>query len=435
MTRYVNNIGISASHNIYRRQEDVDLRESRSIESYLETGRMSTIKFKRSLDGIQRGFDENKFLFPLYTEEGVLPLVSVPIISALNTNPNQVSILGSYEVKNVVSSLKNYFIETNRSELSDKLVFVPEMPEGLDYNNLNRKKLTLFNSVSRLRNSFEGDVPFLFVTGDILAYSFLDSMEDSDILNHDLILDLNAKELINPQIPRNFYNKARRKDGLEVSFKEPNIFTFGDNFPFESVELFYSNREKGGLTNAIKSMVWKYKNNLINFDVLRGFTNIGIEAIVANFIEKREIILDETDAHNAAKVLAPMRIKAEHTDPLRLIDVDGIEDLVMLQNCVPHFSEIFPQDIHNDLMSFSNYFQNNDADSVSVIKKFKDEMNDKVKRIQSLMRVDLAPKLQLPYDSEGNLVLEPRENLDGFIERLIQERQKYEQRHNLQKVA
>ena len=228
----VRNMGISASHNIRKSQDRSDRKVARDYVKYIRTNRMASIKFERTLDSIEKGYDEMKALFPVYEGISLFEIQTMAsVLSDMNTR-----VTGCLKTGERVKHLNDYL---SQEGISADLGFVPELDSlvnGVDSFKIyekERKKLTLTNSLRKLKGALNLEKSvgtFIFSCGDTIVYDFLRSAYDKDIISNSLVLDLNGIEIIDAPIPRNPYHQLVDPDGNIINFKEPNLYVFGEEF-------------------------------------------------------------------------------------------------------------------------------------------------------------------------------------------------------------
>ncbi|MFC1741909.1 hypothetical protein ACFL3V_05215 [Nanoarchaeota archaeon] len=442
----VKHVAVSACQNVYASQAKMDKLEAKSLAYYIKNNLMPSLKFKRCADSIMEGYDENKAMFPAYRKA---PLFTIPTIAALESGMT-VSVVGSLEVGDVVTLLKEYYASIGKVNVAARLKWTPEY-DGIDDDNQddkeiiaeNRKKLTLTNSMVRLRNSLnlEENDAFIFCAGDILHYDFPRVSHDKDIIDHSLVMDLNGRESIDPPIPRNFYHILKTDDGKEIEFKEPNIWILGAEFNLNHANSTYANAQKGGFgvgafIRMCNGNMWRnpteVTGNNINFLARTASSEAG------HWISKKfggspkQPVIDQQDLESAAKFLcmSPVRVKAEHDDYLRLKDVDALHDYVFVRRLMEqHIDDVMPSHIAQSIKGFADYIHSSDVIyNIPTINEHADRMNEKVDRIQAILdKKKRNVTLEKAFDSNGHFIAQTREDepLEAAVQRSMRDLERF----------
>jgi hypothetical protein len=445
--RYVNHklpvekIAISASQCVYPNQKIVDAKEATGYEFYQSRGLMSSVKFKRTVQGIRSGFDENKAVFPVY---GRVPLFVPETIAALR-HGLRVAVLGSHDVGMYVDQLKTYLKASGQSDSAKRLSWTPEL-DGMNAGNnaeviaQNWKRLTLSNSVSRLARELKvgKNEIFLFTAGDLAFYKFGDAVNDPDLQHYGLVLNLNAEELIKAPVDRNYYQVFITADGRRLHIKEPNIWGVGGGFSLANADLTYDNAQKGGFGaftllkmifgNVVKDwrrLEFKDAGNLVLY---------GMQGIATAFYNKMKIDRPPVFRQESIEKLGsfiddcPIRVKADHDDWLRLKDVDAWHDFVFFWHLFDkHIDAVFPESIVEDVRGFDEHLGKKKPSHLEKLyQEFPIRMADKLSRINALIPGGDVAELVNVYDGH-RLLAQPRadENIALAVERCISDKTGY----------
>ena len=158
-------------------------------------------------------------------------------------------------------------------------------------------------------------------------------------------------------------------------------------------------------------------------------------------VKSEPAVYTEKDLESLAKFIymAPMRVKVEHRDWLRLKDVDALHDYVLIRAMLEqHLNEVLPKHIAGSLDAFAGFLsQNNFKDRVPIIRHFPDYMNERVARIIRLVehKTGETPSITLPFDSRGELrhVFGWGEDLEQVVERAKQDLGRYYEKMTVMK--
>jgi hypothetical protein len=441
------NVGISASQNVLESTSKADHKEAASYYHYVSKGKMASLKFVRTADNIEKGYDENKAIFPVYN--GV-PLFAIPAIAMLEAGLN-VHVLGSHEVGIVTKLLGEYYSlnSDEKSTASKRLMWVPET-DGIEhvladsYRKISDdwKLFSLKNSLTRLAKSFDLSLKdaWAFMAGDIIAYnpSFA---YDLDIINNSVVVDFNGLETIKPPVPRNYYNALITDQG-KIHFKEPNIWLLGAEIGLDNSDELYKRRMKGEF-GFLSLMMFTGKNmarywDRITFNNLYGLLNLSYQW-VKNKVEQKISAnppvpyFYQTDLEGLCKFvfMSPIRIKADHTDWLRLKDVDAVHDYVLIRSLLEnHIDDVLPENVSSRVKGFSKFMAERKVSaSIPILRDFPEFINDKVSRVEKIIRerYHSSVSIDLPFSSSGELkqIFGDGEDLKTVVERTRKDLEAY----------
>lgn len=429
---------VSASHNVYENQAEVDVDKVDGLSYYLKRGLVPSYKFARTLDNIVDGFDENKALFPIL---GKVPLFIPQTIAAIESGM-YVAVVGSRGVGKMVKHLKEYYEIIGRAEKADRLKWAPEL-EGLDnfsYDeavllNKGRKEMTLGNSISMgaQKLNLSLDEAFIFSSGDTLFYDFLSLANDRDAINNSIVIDFNAQERINPAFPRNYYH-ILDLDGERVHIKEPNVWILGAELDPSVASASYADREKGGF--GLKTFAKLVGMNMLKHPYLVDVRDmwilgtVGFQEGSAWLLSKlfggppkkfKIVVSRDGGEHLGSFVnMSPIKIKAEHDDWRRLKDVDAIHDYVFIRRVMEHYNVVFPEKIARNIGGFREYLDRIGNVGVKTIDNFEDRISERIRKINALLFVrNISHILDDMFDKNGEFVAypAPAENVIATIER------------------
>jgi hypothetical protein len=308
----VSKVVISASHNIHATQAQANrLILAKAHEDIAAQKTCVSYNFRRAADA---KIDENKALMPIY---GKVPMLAHKIIHRIKQDLD-VIVIGSNEVRTVVESLQEFLdVDTTR----------------LRYVNEQR---SLGQNMSAGARAAGG--AYCFEAADTpLSYDISDVLKDSDIEDNLMVADLNARQRIfgeTPEFfPRNYYWEVSNGSGEAVSAKEPNVWTVSEKFPFEIIDEFYKTRQGGrlGIPLVMKLFGWNLLKNMhkyskeVYYDLAGGLWR-SVNKLVGRRLPLHFHTQTVSDLSQAL-FDRPMKMKATHTDPFRLKDVDAWHDL------------------------------------------------------------------------------------------------------------
>jgi hypothetical protein len=449
----IQHVVISAAQNVYSSQRDRDKDNTKSINTYLTRGLVPSCKFSRTADAIlEQGYDENKAMFPIY---GRVPVFVPTTIAALESGL-EVAVVGSREVGKIVDALRDYYRLTGRGEQAERLKWAPEYNGLEDIANddreiiaKNRRKLKLGNSISsgaKALNLSEHNA-FVFAAGDIMFYDYLSVIYDPDTIHNSIVIDFNGKETIHPPFPRNYYHIVIDEDGRRIHIKEPNVWVLGTELDFGlNADVTYENREKGRFgIGAVLKMVGS--NMLKNPDLVRirdiySMLSFSIEELVSRLqgrsgLKRRvpSIFLKDLESLGEFINMSPVRFKAEHTDYLRLKDIDAAHDYVFYRLLLrDHIDDIFPSVIAQMIKEFDAYLVTKDiTGDIVVVSEFPERMNDLVCRLQRrLCKSKIDYELEQMFDSDGEFTAKPSdgEDLEAAVEISKRDKERFLRKHS-----
>lgn len=438
----VKKAGIAASHDIHDLQGIDDIIAARDYAHYVRNGLMPSLKFTRCADSILDGYDENKAVFPIFHR---VPLFCIPTISCLEQGM-QVSVVGNHDIGVYVHALRNYY--SSIYEFPD-LTWVPEADNLSSYANCyraiveQRKKITAGSNFSRLAKALfsSRNDAMLWCAGDVIAYNFRAMVNDTDIEHNAIVMDLNGMETIKPEVPRNTYHVFITADGKKVHVKEANCMLIGAECSSEAHDAVYSSRTKGGF-GAKAFLAMAGSNILHNPETLR-FKDVGLlakysmselSALVARrFGINASVVYHEQGLQQLGRFvyMTPIRIKATHTDILKLKDVDALHDYVLLRALLEHhIDEVLPANIASKVKGFNDFLVGKPLKRrVPIIEDLPVFLNDKVRRVAAILKstygIDYGKELPFAPDGTMREIFGQGESIDALLRRCKADLDKY----------
>ena len=280
-----------------------------------------TTPILRSIDG---GLDDLKFLYPVLDN---IPLIIFPILSYALAGV-EVSVYGSREVGSVVEVVRSRLLADGLIEDRNRILFVEE----------DRGEISLMQSFRRSTAPFAASPEEVIVwsAGDlVLAYNTYPKLMDRHASTHEIVLDLNARQVVFPDgtaelFPRNYFDSLRLdgEGGRVVDVKEPNVILFTAAGMGGLAELDKLRTPRRGQTylGALVQAVLKAS---------RGASPAATLAFLRYSFQRTRGALRPSDAlaqrHAVALASAvfgvPTMVKAENADPFLVKDCDSFEDL------------------------------------------------------------------------------------------------------------
>jgi len=246
-----------------------------------------------------------------------------------------------------------------------------------------------------------------------------------------MVADLNGLETIRPPVPRNYYHALQDGNGV-VHVKEPNVWLLGPEIKADDSEGLYNRRMKGdfgilhilGLTskNMLKHWDWVTINNLYT---LNNAMFMEARCALSKKFSKRQIIPSypaaELESLCKFVYLSPIRIKSEHTDWLRLKDVDALHDYVFVRALLEtNIDNVLPSNLVKRIEGFADYIkQNRTADTIPILRDFTTFLNEKAARVESDRKLRrLHVNIPKPF-ANGDLryIFGPGESIEQVLER------------------
>lgn len=230
--RAARHVAISASHEIFPSAEAAlacvvekrlvmhqRMRDQRRGLTLRCPVRIAATRLERSIEG---GVDDLKFLYPLLDN---IPAIAFPILHFASCGV-QVSVYGPPEVGRVVEVMRDYLVEVKLLAGPEQLLFIPE----------DRGHVSFFQSVRRAAEPLgaSGGDAVVWSAGDIvLAYDVFPWLGERDIRQHDLILNVGARQRVFPDgTPElflgNYYETliTRGHEARALDVKDPNLLVF-----------------------------------------------------------------------------------------------------------------------------------------------------------------------------------------------------------------
>jgi hypothetical protein len=224
-------------------------------------------------------------------------------------------------------------------------------------------ELSLGNTISKgaTRNGTT-----LFVCGDMPFFIDLDSvLQDPDIYSHAATADLNCRELMFPDVDtsqlrdngffqRNYHlivldDRLSEENPVPKAIKEANVYSFDYDLVADKIDLFYSGRKSA--TGKNKEVFYKLLfedkkwRKALEVFARRPSLALGVlfkfaaKKFLSRYAEskketpwlKYEVRLSDLEKLAAAAVGAPVKIKMEHAEPGRVMDIDSYQDWAFMR--------------------------------------------------------------------------------------------------------
>ncbi len=268
--------------------------------------------------------DRLKFLFPICG----IPIMCYALANALNSSLKEIAVIGSPEVRTILDA----YLE-NIGNQGKKVVFIDEdndnpslvraMTLGRDALQPNSDELTLFQP---------GDLPFMYDVEKVV--------QDNDIANNNLILWLNSRNTMFPEIEtnsdsefvvRNYHYRAIDEEAdLLFDIKEPNIYPIN----FSSVEpdiidLLHQTRKDGNIFQALLLKTLKHPRRLMRMLPVFAQEAMSFRSSAARHRpdDNYQFGMHKDMFDRGASILLNTQVTSKfHDDPAFVADVDALED-------------------------------------------------------------------------------------------------------------
>jgi hypothetical protein len=275
----------------------------------------------RSIEG---GVDDTKFLYPVLDN---IPLIVFPLLSHALAGV-KVSLYGPPEVIRVAEVVRDRLV-------ADELI---EEPEQIATVEEDRDEISLSQSLRRSAQGL-GAAPgemVLWSAGDlVLAYDVYPWLMDRHIPSHELILDLNARQVVFPPgVPelfaRSWFDSLRLdgEPGNAVDVKEPNLLLFTAAGLRGLGQLNELRQPRPGdtyvsvLLRAARRSLWHSSPA-----ATLAFMRYGLKR-TRGTLETADGLPQHLATELAGTFFGvPTMVKADNTDPFVVRDCDSFEDL------------------------------------------------------------------------------------------------------------
>jgi hypothetical protein len=355
-----------------------------------------TTPILRSIDG---GLDDLKFLYPVLDN---IPLIVFPILSYALAGV-QVSVYGSREVGCVVGAVRSRLLADGLIEDRDRILFVEE----------DRSEVSLMQSFRRSTAPFAASPEEVIVwsAGDlVLAYNTYPKLMDRHASTHEIIFDLNARQVVFPGgttelFPRNYFDSLRLdgEGGRVVDVKEPNVILFTAAGMGGLAELDKLRRPRSGQTyiGVLLRAVLKASQDASPAATLAflrySFRRTRGALRPADALAQRHAV-----ALASAVFGVPTMVKAENADPFLVKDCDSFEDLfgyyrALLQSIVD--SGVTRADGFHELARYYPYADvlhrlSRDLlalrEEIPLWQRWPEVVSDKIATLNGMLRTELA---------------------------------------------
>jgi hypothetical protein len=316
--------------------------------SRAEADEVSVNKAKREIAAGKKGIshlilraeneeiDRLKFLFPIC---GV-PIMCYALANVLNSSLKEIAVIGSPQVRLVLDA----YLE-NIGDQGKKIVFVDEEKDNLSLGRaMTSGRDALQPSSDELILFQPGDLPFMYDVEKVL--------QDNDIISHNLILWLNARNTMFPEtdvnpdsefIVRNYHYRAIDQEAdLLFDIKEPNIYPIN----FSSVEpdiidLLHQTRKDGKIFQALLRKTLKHPRRLMRMLSVFAQEALLFRSAAARYRpdDEYQFGMHKDRFDRGASILLDTNVTSKfHDDPAFVADVDALEDWEDYEE-VGHYAE------------------------------------------------------------------------------------------------
>jgi len=396
---YIDKCIVSFSHDRFPSRAQADATSLAKARREIEQGKLGVSHL--ILRACDDTIDRLKFLFLIHG----IPIMCYALTNILRSSLQQIVVVGSRETEKILQ----LYLEIN-GDNGKTVRFVEE-----DTNNL-----SILNTLSLGKNSLDLDLDemVLFQPGDLpFLYDMEKTLKDEDIENHNLILWLNSRQQMFPEIEkfpesefvrRNYHYRGIYEDGKQChDLKEPNIYPINlSRVEMDIIEYLHSSRKDGNIFEAgirkaaslptrllrlIPNFIhhWKYFQR--DLKKLRGNREYKFGAHEGNFHEGASILLN-----------TPFKTKL-HDDPAFVSDVDALEDwedFEAMTHCITgSHGENGLQEIHpggGDLLRFKEKAMPELKKILPIYADFPAYLNQIYKDME-------MP--HVPFDAKGNYVM------------------------------
>ncbi|GHG62190.1 hypothetical protein [Comamonas sp. JC664] len=296
-------------------------RQLRQPARYRRWRVLETTPLLRSCEG---GLDDTKFLYPVLDN---LPVIVFPLLSHALAGV-QVSVHGPREVCQVVEVVRDFLLAEGHIDERSRIVAVEE----------DRGDISLSRSFQRSTEvlSASRDAPVVWSAGDlVLAYNPYPWLTDRHLPSFELILNLNARQVVFPQgtselFARNYLDRLRLDDpwGSVIDVKEPNVLLFTGAGLRGLTKVDGLRKPPPGetymsvLLRAAGRACWHTSPA-----ATVAFLRYGLKRVRDRLEEGDGVSRRHATELATTFFGVPTLVKAENTDPFSVRDGDSLEDL------------------------------------------------------------------------------------------------------------
>ncbi len=267
--------------------------------------------------------DRLKFLFPICG----IPIMCYALANALNSSLKEIAVIGSSQIRTVLDS----YLE-NIGDQGKKVVFVNE-----------DEKPSLVSAMTLGRNALQPnpDELILFQPGDLpFMYDIEKVIQDNDIANHNLILWLNSRNTMFPELEtnpdsefvvRNYHYRAIDEEAdLLFDIKEPNIYPI--NFSAiepDIIDLLHQTRKDGKIFQALLRKTLKHPSRFMKIFPVFMQEALSFKSSAARYRpdDNFQFGMRKEMFDRAASILLDTQVTSKfHDDPAFVADIDALED-------------------------------------------------------------------------------------------------------------
>ncbi len=267
--------------------------------------------------------DRLKFLFPICG----IPIMCYALANALNSSLKEIAVIGSPQIRTVLDS----YLE-NIGDQGKKVVFVNEDDNP-----------SLVSAMTLGRNALQADSDelILFQPGDLpFMYDIEKVIQDNDIADHNLILWLNSRNTMFPEVAtnpdsefvvRNYHYRAIDEEAdLLFDIKEPNIYPI--NFSAiepDIIDLLHQTRKDGKIFQALLRKTLKHPSRFMKIFPVFMQEALSFKSSAARYRQddNYQFGMHKDMFDRAASILLDTQVTSKfHDDPAFVADVDALED-------------------------------------------------------------------------------------------------------------
>ena len=319
---YIDKCILSFSHNRLSSRAEADRLSLEKAEREIAAGKrgVSHLILRAEDDSI----DRVKFLFLI----SGIPLMCYALANVLNSTLKDVVVIGSEEVRYVLDAYLNIVGDGGKN-----VSFVEEEKKRLSIGRtMNQGREVLQPGPGELVLFQPGDLPFLYDIEKVL--------QDKGIKNHNLILWLNARKRMFPNVEkdpdsefvqRNYHYRTIDVEANELlDLKEPNIYPI--NFSAvepDIIELLHDTRKDGKIFFAGINKALKHPKRFLRLLPVLTHQALNFRSDLERFRKEDSFQFgmhkDRFD-HAASILLNTSFVSRLHNDPAFVADVDALED-------------------------------------------------------------------------------------------------------------
>ncbi len=334
----VRSIAIGASYNLHSPSIALEKVVLKLVDDIVHERKCISTNLLRSNDGI----DDLKFLYPVMDN---LPILAFPIVTAIETGC-KVTVVGSTEVGALCSIIQEELKVKN-------LQFIHE-----------GENLSLLNTLLKISDAHNGMISFS--TGDLLRFDHYSDLIDPSSKDSDFVYTMNVKQRLPTITHRNYYLCYHPLGVLGYLFtplgkgpvqaKEGNQFLITSELIQKAQEIFsiYNNRKGTEQVNWGIEMLGKKI-----YDHPLKFINLSLSAGVYMALHKKNLarffplswlfkenfmslLLNNGSTNYHANIKFGFENYAHH-DPLKMWDMDSLEDFSSMRLVMPKIIQHYPQ--------------------------------------------------------------------------------------------